>query len=185
MPKRNHIKVDATADNTLRGIGKLGFTEKGKLHSTIKKITATFEDKPEKSNKNKEKIVCPGCKGKFTSNNGKLKEHIPSKRWGVERGVTGADGFCTQQAHWTTPPKIKSILSSTEINDISLVVGDKICFQPYPHLIYFKAETNAVIEATVEKIYLMNNDRVYLKISNNLITFPLDIFTANKNFIKV
>lgn len=182
MPKRNHIKVDATADNTLRGIGKLGYTESGKLHSTIKKITATFEDKPEKSNKNKEVFRCPGCNGKFTSNNGKLKNHKPVKSYSyVDVDV---DGYCTQKPHWLAPAKIESVIKTTTINDLDLFVGDTILFQPYPYYRFFDVEDNKIIEAQIMKIFLMTNGRVYLRISGYKKDFPINLFEGNKNFLK-
>lgn len=70
MKTKNNIKNPIV--DTIRGIGKLGYTESGKLHNTLKKLNGTFDiDKPVgiPTKSKKVKIACPKCKQTFLVNN--------------------------------------------------------------------------------------------------------------------
>lgn len=44
MSNKNNIKTPAAGQDTIRGLGKLGWTEGGKMHSTVKKLMSSFDD---------------------------------------------------------------------------------------------------------------------------------------------
>lgn len=68
MKTKNHIK--SPKEDTLRGIGRLGWTEGSKMNSTIKRLESSFTGERVRSIKtNKKESKCPHCRFRFHSNN--------------------------------------------------------------------------------------------------------------------
>lgn len=179
MSDKNNIKAN---NDSLRGIGKLGHTEGGKMHSTLRNLSGTFSDADEVRNKpgKKEKIKCPGCGQNFKSNNGKIPKHT-LKGWRAW-GVPTIDGYCAQQkGRWVKPEIVKTI-PSVEINEYTIEANDTIAFTTYPFKFDFVGE-HELKEWVVEKIYLMDNEKIHLKLKGIEMTIPCSIFV--KNFIKL
>ena len=63
-------KIKSPIEDSLRGIGKLGWTESGKMNSTLKRLESSFEtDKTHSLKSNKTEGKCPRCSFTFMSNN--------------------------------------------------------------------------------------------------------------------
>lgn len=75
MRTKNHVK--SPKKDSLRGIGKLGWSGGGKMHSTIKRLVGSFQEvKKCRSRKNKYNVSCEVCGKLFKVNNvGKVPSH--------------------------------------------------------------------------------------------------------------
>lgn len=170
MKSKNHIKAK---NESLRGIGKLGWTESGILHTTMKKLSATFDNEesvtPAKGFK-KPKLKCPHCKRRFVGK-------IPAKHknyWGYE--------ICKPHPFH---PSIEKELSETEINGLKIIPGDKVAFIPYPFHNFFNCGERDMLERQVKKIYRMTDSSIHVKFDVEDQTFRLAFFNSSKNFIKI
>ena len=168
------IHADKANDESLRGVGKLDYTNAGRLHSTFKRIAATFagdEHKPIPSKK-KEKIKCPGCHQNFKTNNGKLPVHR-------ERFT---NTLCNQKKRWYEEPKIVNRAESVMINEFEVKKGDSVAFTTYPWNLYF-VDPNELREYKVKELYNMDNGKVFLDLEGVENMISSNIFV--KNFIKL
>lgn len=162
MPQKNHMKTPPPEQETLRGTGKLGWTESGKMHSNAKKLTASFsndEVKPGPS-KNKKTIKCPGCGRNFKSNSGKLPEH--KGRW-YHYYINGSSNICSQKKPMGEEPIIVSRVESVIINGYEIRKGDSVAFTTYPWHVPFQ-DWNELKEYKVIELYLMDTGRIHLDI---------------------
>lgn len=128
-------KLKIKNEDTLKGTGfaSLGWTEGGKMNSTVKRLIASFKDKEvssESKNKNKIIVQCSECHRKFKTSNGKLPEH--KKRhlswWQHRIDDNGSPSPITcngiiQVENKTT--KLKKIV----INDVTFKIGDKVLYE--------------------------------------------------------
>lgn len=181
MKQKNSIKTPDVGQNTLRGTGKLDYTPAGKLHSTMARLEATFDDEPIKIPGKKDKVKCPGCGQKFKSNTGKIPKHKLSgwKAW----GVTTIDGYCTRTKSHSAPLEIVRAVDSVEINGYEVRKDDKIAFTTYPWTVPFQ-DWHELKEHTVTNVYLMDNEKIYLELEGvNDRFIPVNMFV--KNFIKL
>ena len=179
--KQINVTTPAAGQNTLRGTGKLDWTPSNKLHSTVKKLIASFDDELVKLPSKKEKITCPACGQKFKSNSGNLPEHKPSKynTWGNEM----ENGYCNQKRNPSTILKIVDKVDNVIINNFEIKAGDKVAFTTYPWKFDYQ-ETNELKEHTITNIYLMDNNKFYLELEDVKDEYiPVHIFV--KNFIKL
>lgn len=78
MRLKNHIKLGKGVNQKLRGIGKLGWTESGKLMSTQRRMIATFTNDEAFEKRKKRQTIkhkCPVCKNKVKVVKGKFVKH--------------------------------------------------------------------------------------------------------------
>jgi len=176
MKNKNHIKAD---NESFRGIGKLGWTESGKMKSTLSRLEATFEEERKFINKkNKTIVICPACHRKFHSNSGKLPKH-KAYFW---QYTNDENGYCSGKV--SNSPKIVKKIDSAEINGETFHTHDKVMFMPYPHHNLFHAEKNEIIEGTIVFFYLMDDESIQIKF-RDYPPVPIRYFNASKNFIKI
>ena len=72
-------KIKSPKQDSLRGIGKLGWTEAGRLHGTIKKLIGSFNTETKVKSK-KAIIECPQCGEKLKTNNlSRVPKHFPKR----------------------------------------------------------------------------------------------------------
>lgn len=131
MRYKNSIK--SPKQDSLRGIGKLGWTEGSKLHKVVKNLISTFNNEPNyKSKKNKNKVKCPRCGKKFNLVNGKIPQHtIPDWRYSYNWALTrGKKELCDQKSQYrpNDPPKIIGKVEEFDIPAGKIKVGDIIVF---------------------------------------------------------
>lgn len=166
---------------SVREIGKFGWTEGSRLHSTIKRLMSSIDEQFKTFNKkNKKKVVCPRCGKVFHNGSGKLPEH----KSGHFRFLGEGKPMC-EDTSIVKPATIVKQVQVITINGEMLTKGDKVLFCPYPFHNLFNVGSRDLIETTVEKIYLMSNDKYHIKFSCMENTVNIDIFKASKNFIKV
>jgi len=93
---KNHIKNTNPNSNSIRGIGKLGWTESGRLHNTLKKLVSVDDEAKVSSTKiHKTEIICSVCKKKFLTNNPNIiPNHKPGWQynWSVSERRKVCDG---------------------------------------------------------------------------------------------
>ena len=151
---KNNIKSPKIEQLNLRGIGKLDYNETNKMNSVMKNIYSSLDnDEFKNSPSKKERIECPGCKKKFRTNTGKLPEHKIGKNGGI----------CSQIKGFSYNLKIISEIKSIIINGFEISKNDRIAFNItdycyYYYFIFFKE----LKEYVVKKIYLMDNNKIYL-----------------------
>lgn len=178
MRTKNHIKAK---NNSLRGIGKLGWTEGGIVFNTIKRLVATFPDKDQKSSGSfKTRVKCPGCGRKFNLNN---PNHIPDHkpRWYSSYYDFGT-GYCTQgRGRFNDATPVKEI-SDVVIAFETFKPKDKVIISPYPFQDSFNVGRTDLIASKIEKIYLMSNDKISIKFEGYEKLMPVYYF--HKNIIK-
>lgn len=80
MKTKNKIK--SPKNNSLRGIGKLDWTEGSKLHSTIKRLASSFENNTDFKTRSEKKVaICKICGKKFHLNNtSKIPDHFEKRQ---------------------------------------------------------------------------------------------------------
>lgn len=171
--------------DSLRGIGKLGWTERGKLYSLLRSLTYSFSDADKgisaPSKIKKAVVVCPGCGKKFKTNNpSKIPQHKP-RFWSFYI-TDSTPRFCSQKASILEKPTIVENIQSTVINELVIVPGDSIAFMTRPFQMSFQ-DQHELKEWKVKKIHMMNNGKVHLRLEGLDETVPVHIFT--KNFIKL
>lgn len=177
MKKKNSIKIPKNHE-TLRGIGKLDYTERGKLCSTLKRLESTFNDYELRKTPSKKKTVkCPGCGKKFKTNSGKIPEH--KIRYYLSK--TEAP-ICTQKRPWHEKPIIVSKVDVVKINDYKISKGDTVAFTTYPWKFTFQ-EMSELKEHKIKEIYLMDDNKKYLELEGVEDFIPVSIFVYN--FIKL
>lgn len=171
MKNKNNIKSPNI--DSLRGLGKLGYTESGKLHSTIKNLTSSMEDVVKIPPSKKDKITCPACGNRLKANkNGKIQRH--NRRFGNE--------ICDGKIYGYVKPKIvKSVLSVT-INEYVIVKNDTVAFTTYPWNFDF-VDQHTLASYVIKDIILMDNEKIYLSLEGINDLIPSYIFV--KNFIKL
>lgn len=170
MKNKNHIK--SPKQNSLRGIGKLGWTESGIMHSTIKRLISTFNTDKYKSSKNEKKEKCPACGRKFKVKNGKLPKH-KTLFW-------LSDGWCDQKRGINV--KITDLKEVTTNTGITLKVGDFIAFTifNFSNYIYNRGNYSQFCCGKITKIekYPYQN---YLYLDTE--TSPISVYNVTKNLI--
>ena len=189
--KTHSIRATAEATN-IRGLGGLDYSNRSRLNSTIKKLTASMETeevKPMPSKK--EKVKCPGCGRNFRTNKGKIPKHLPAA-WSI--GYTH-NGYCTQSRSSWHQPTIKEVIASTIINELEIKKGDKVAFIAYPWS-YPNHKPDELKEYTVKNVFIGDNDIPYIDLGieqepiNSIVKDkkePCYINTSRftKNFIKL
>ena len=181
MKTKNHVK--SPTEDTTRGLGKLGYTEGGKMHGTVKRLTGSFDNDDAVSNQKtkKETIVCPGCGKKFKTNHGNIPDHKPGKHYYYYG--TEVSGNCPQKKPFNHTPRIVKSVESVEINGYEIRRGDKVAFTTYPWKMAFQ-DWNDLVEHKVKEVYLMDNDHIYLSLEDVRDEYiPVRMFV--KNFIKL
>ena len=157
--KTNHIK--APIEDTLRGLGRLDYTEGSRLHSTLKRITSTFAGNDKHIGKRKEKteIVCDLCKQTFRVRGNKLPRHTSYKY-----GDIRYDKICGEKSNVETKPFDKLAgLEEVEYFKIELTgdkifEGDKILVNISDNSISDARSKDLItLETVVEKIYKVIN----------------------------
>lgn len=181
MRTKNTIKVKKIQNDNLKGSGKLGYSESNKLHSTAKRVLGIINSKEVHNNFTKKQIVvCPGCNKKFHTNNpNKIPQHKSYNHNIFDTTI------CSQTRSLMAEPKIKEKIETFSINELELSKGTKVMFIPYPWHEFFNVQRNEVLEEEVDELYLMDNDKVFIKFKNIKKLIPSYIFKANKNFIKI
>lgn len=170
MPDKNNLK--SPIDDSLRGLGKLGWTESGKLHSTIKKLTSSFSDEVKHIPTKKEKIDCPACGNRCKSINGKAPRHT----------TPFSKEICDGKIRGYVEATVVGSVNSVIINEYEIKKGDNVAFTTYPH--YYKfVDPHTLSSYIVENLYLMSNDRITLKFKGITEIIPANYFA--KNFIKL
>lgn len=77
-------------NNPLKGIGKLGWTEAGRMHSTNKRLIATISDELNTKDKSKQsKVACDKCGCLFNIRGEKLPNHRRSYTRSIQNEITG------------------------------------------------------------------------------------------------
>lgn len=173
MKHKYTIHADKANDESLRGTGKLDYTNAGRFHSTFQRIASTFsndEHKPVPGKK--DKVKCPCCKKKFKSNNGIIPQH---------KELFG-NGICTQVKGWASELEIVGRIESVTINDYIVKKGDSVAFTTYPWNLYF-VNPSELKEYKVKDIYNMDNGKIYFEFYEVKDLVPTHIFV--KNFIKL
>lgn len=184
MANTNHIKAPAANATSVRGIGKLGYTEGGRLNSTIKKIQASMDgDEFRPVPSRKKTIVCPGCGRRFKAN--KIPAHKP-RSWHFMSNNT--DGDCPQTKNrFRGFDVIDKKIHTTVINDIEVNKGDTIAFIAMPWA-YPNHATNELKEYKVLDVCLMGNGSVALDLGIEDEfgeTWYINVARFTKNFIKL
>lgn len=165
MAKGHSINTPSADATSLRGIGKLDYSNRSRLNSTIKKLTASMEtDEVPPMPAKKEKVKCPGCGRNFRTNKGKIPQHIP-QRW--SSGYTTNEGYCTQSRSPWHQPVIKEVIESTIINEIEIKKGDTIAFIPYPWS-YPNHPQDVLKEYKVKNVFLGDNNIPYIDLGIEL-----------------
>jgi hypothetical protein len=172
MRNKNKIKAPDANTDTIRGIGKLGYGESSKMHSTIKNLSSTFSDTVRTLPGKKEKVKCPGCGQKFKSNSGKIPQH--RKRWGND--------ICDQQKSRLEPPRIVSVAPSVTINGYEVRKGEEVAFTTYPWNLGY-VDPMEVRGYVIKELYLMDNNKIYLSLEGVEDMVSSTIFA--RNFIKL
>ena len=130
MRTKNHIK--APKNDTLRGVGKLGWTESSAVHSTVKRLVSTFE--PNDTFKGvakakKIKVTCPQCGANFSNREGKVKPHtISVNKFNAEtKEWYNVSEQCSKKPRWNNyryPTKVRICTVSGE----TFKVGNTVFF---------------------------------------------------------
>lgn len=174
MRKKNSIKTPN--NDTIRGIGKLDYTERGKLCSTLKRLESSFEQEVRKIPGKKNIVKCPGCGKKFKSNSGKIPQHY-TKRFYLS-GTT----LCTGKKPFFEKPIIVSKVNVVKINGYKVEKGDSVAFTTFPWKFSFQ-DMDELVEHKIKNIYLMDNNKKYLELEGVENYIPINIFV--NNFIKL
>lgn len=130
MRTKNHIK--APQNDTLRGTGKLGWSESSAVHSTVKRLVSTFDpgDTFKRIAKAKKiKVTCPQCGANFSNREGKVRAHTISvnkfndetKEW------YNVSEQCSQKPRWNNyryPTKV----SKCTVGGETYKVGQTVFF---------------------------------------------------------
>ena len=168
-------KIKSPIENSLRGIGKLGWTESGKMNSTLKRLEGSFEnDKVSSLKSNKKEGKCSKCSFVFMSNNpSRVPDH---KRRYHKYSSNSEDNLCL--GSWSKLPTGKEIIditsfcvSYTRRTNHVFNIGDKVIvdFTNLKHLY----SDNIVFETEIQKItntLIVLNDGSKVKSFNNLKT---------------
>jgi hypothetical protein len=184
MKTKNHIK--SPKEDSLRGIGKLGWTESGKTISTVRRLQSSFEDQETKSRGKKDTIICPVCKTKFKINNiNKIPNHfqrIGLFGWGRNNEICKgsyskqkSDKFIIKNLDFTS-----SAIGKITVGDRILVDFSRAILQEYDKTY------QDIIELTLlkieETIFLCNDNSQYS--SKSLLYFN-KISNSIPNFISI
>jgi hypothetical protein len=156
---KNTIK--SPKEDTLRGIGKLGWTEGGKMNSTIKRLESSFSDEKVRSIKtNKEEYTCSVCKFKYRSNN---PERVPTHKrhrylWSRGHDEDICSGSYIKQP---TGEKFTEILEyfTTFDNRQKFHPGDKVLIDFTRTILkeYYPGCPDEIIDSEVERIEKISN----------------------------
>lgn len=107
MNTKNHIKTPN--QDTIRGLGKLGWTESGKVHNNIKKLTATFTNDEMKTKGKKDTVICSVCNCKIKTNNtSKIPNHAAKHKWRF-RGIVS--NICPGSTSKQLNPNVTNVTS--------------------------------------------------------------------------
>lgn len=179
--KGSSVHVDKAIDENLRGIGKLDYTNRSRLNSTMKKMSAAMAGDEVKKTPGKKKYehTCPGCGQKFKTNSKNIPQHKPGWRFGFNKNESG---FCTQRKSFLIAPKIIGKAESITINDYEIKKGDTVAFTTYPWTFDF-ADPNELKSYVVKDLYEMDNDQIHIEFDGLSQKIPTYIFV--KNFIKL
>lgn len=155
MREKNHVK---SSNNSLRGIGKLGWTEFGKMASTVRRLESTFEEKTTYGNKKKkkEKVRCSKCGRTFIGS-------IPPQHSKVSYLP---DGF--SRCSYPEPIFLYG-LCQIKYNDIVYNLDDTVYFMKH----------NQILERKIEQINVYNIDGARLKFYDDSEEYLLTSFKNN------
>jgi hypothetical protein len=175
-----NLDVDAI---TLRGTGKLGYSESSRMHSTLQRLSETLSDEVRVPSKKKHTVTCPKCKQEFKTNNpNKIPQHKPGWRARWSGTSTDEGGFCTQKKDWREPHEIIETGKEIYINGDLIKKGDHVAFSTYPNYVSFQGREE-LKEHVIKDVYLMDNKQFHLGLEGIDETVPCHYFV--KNFIKL
>lgn len=179
--KGSSVHVDKAIDENLRGIGKLDYTNRSRLNSTMKKMSAAMAGDEVKKTPGKKKYehVCPRCGKKFKTNSVNIPQHKASWRF---RHFQNESRFCTQSKTSSVPATIIGRVESVTINDYEIKKSDTVAFTTYPWTFDF-ADPNELKSYVVKDLYEMDNDQIHIEFEEISQKIPTYIFV--KNFIKL
>lgn len=164
MKTKNHLHIPKDTDGDfLRGVGKLGWTEGGKMHSTIKRMASAFDngDTDVKSKKTfKHEVSCPKCKKKFNLNNPNvIPNHKPGWRFNWSSDNKLCEGSTSRQPSGESSEEVIESFKFYENAHgpaIDVKVGSKMLIDTNVVNI---GEKRGLVEFVVEKISRTNNLR--------------------------
>jgi hypothetical protein len=156
-------KLKIKNEDTLKGtgFGSLGWTESGRMNSTVKRLLGTFQEKEvssESKNKNKTTVQCSVCNQKFKTRNGKLPEHNQRrKRWYETKDEVGEPGVikCEGTINDKKPEytqKVKHIV----INGVTYKNGDRVIYEKIikGSISWGTSDTVKIMEGTIDSILI-------------------------------
>lgn len=164
-------KLKIKNEDTLKGTGfaSLGWTEGGKMNSTVKRLLGTFQDKEvssESKNKNKILVKCSACHRTFKTTNGKLPKHqIKFGPWSTRIDENGTpsriicDGVIAKDVK---PTNLKNIT----INGVLFKIGDKVIYEKVikGSIMCGIKDTTKVSEGVIDHIVVNQTDTlIYFK----------------------
>lgn len=179
--KGGSVHIDKATDENLRGVGKLDYTNRSRLNSTIKKMSAAMAGDEVKKTPGKKKYehVCPGCGKKIKSNSKNIPKHKPNAHYGL---LSDAQGFCNQGKRGITPPKRVDVVESVYINGYLIKKGDTVAFTTYPWKYDF-VDPNELKSYVVKELHKMEGGNVCFEFEGIDQDVPTYIFV--KNLIKL
>lgn len=184
MKTKNNIHTPPVDAETLRGTGKFGWTEGGKMHSTFKRLSESLVNDDvvrQPPSKKKQEVKCPKCGKTFKTNNPNvIPPHKPYRPW-YSFGNTETTDLCSQKKDWREPPEVKEKGKQAYINGEWIKKNDKVIFSTYPNYVSFQTREE-LKEHTIEDVYLMDNGALHLKLVGIDETVPCNYFV--KNLIK-
>lgn len=181
--KGSSVHIDKATDENLRGVGKLDWSNRSRLNSTLKKMSAAMAGDEVKKlpGKKKYELKCPGCGKTFKTNSKNIPQHRPG--WRFDH-LQNEKGFCrqTKSFYGFEEPKIVSKAESVVINDYTIVKGDTVAFTTYPWKFDF-VDPNELKSYVVKELYNMNNNQVNIEFEGMEQMVSSSIFV--KNLIKL
>ncbi len=151
---KNTIK--SPKEDSLRGIGKLGWTEGGRMNSTIKRLESSFSKEKVHSIKgNKEEYSCPVCKFKYKSNNpGRVPTHKKHRYlWGISHDEPICSGSYIKQPTEETITETLEFFTTFD-NGQKFHTGDRVLIDFTRAVLkeYYPGCPDEIIESEVERI---------------------------------
>lgn len=175
------VHIDKATDENLRGIGKLDYSNRSRLNSTMKKMSAAMagDEVKKKPGKKKYEHVCPGCGKTFKTNSKTIPQHKTGWRLFLNKIE---NGFCAQTKSGFMPPKRVGTAESVIINDYEIKKGDTVAFTTYPW-IYDFVEPNELKSYVVKELHTMDTGHITMEFEGIKQDIPTQVFV--KNLIKL
>lgn len=192
MKGQNHIKSPKVIDGveTLRGLGKVGYSEGSRLHSTLKRLEGSFTGNDDGGFVKAKKITakCPHCNFRHSSRKGLLPEHkISVRKYDFKTPES-------EKKEWFDVMEIcpQTIRANSHRKKVNKFTINGITFKKGDNVMFAKSIENSYTlkhikfyEGPIESIYLQEDGSylIYLPNDDDRIYGSFPNFCVNKHTI--